>query len=251
MQPPPVLQSSATSELDIKPDVSSDTSKIALIDATKVEGMTSDRSKDELIASLMEKLRHAEVNQELFIKLQEELKQKEKQYEILRGKQKLDQESKKVAEEKLELLKQELKQKEEEMAAKDKHIRQLTKKLKQARKDWIANDYNPDAPANVTDAVPTSPLPLQTQSPNATKWHLNPEIDVKNREIKQLKEANWAHQNQNAALAQELEHLKNEHKAMLKVKEDTIRGLEKELAFVKQTHAGLRDKYLAQQVLLI
>jgi len=214
------------------------------------------KTKDEAILILLEKLKHTETNQEIFIKLQDSLKQKEKQYEILRGKQKLDQESKKLSEEKVELLKQEIKQKDEEMTAKDKHIRQLTKKVKQARKDWISNDYKADTDNNSPNSTPSSPAltPQASAQPSpsgSAKWQLNPEVDVKNREIKQLKEAIWAHQTQNASIAQELEHLQNEHKSMIKVKDETIRSSEKELAFVKQSHTSLRDKYLAQQIGLL
>lgn len=174
------------------------------------------KDKDEVIRILLEKVQTLEVNHDLFIKLQDELKQKEKQYEILRGKQKLDQEGKKIAEERLEVAKGELKKKEEEMSAKDKHIRQLTKKLKQARKEWI-NDINPNTP-NTSSSNPvfisTSPgsannsysnlSAVTSNIPVSKSWTVSPELDLKNREINQLKEAIWAHQSQNAALQAEV-----------------------------------------------
>lgn len=43
--------------------------------------------------------------------------------------------------------------------------------------------------------------------------------------------------------------MENESRTVLKVKDETIRRLEKELAFVKDTYQGIREKYLNQQVM--
>ena len=91
-----------------------------------------------------------------------------------------------------------------------------------------------------------------TSSSSSSKtWQLNPEIDSLHRQIKQLKEATWAHQQQNASLATEIEHITNENKVHLKVKDEQLRSLEKELSFMKQTHQALREKYLVQQIGLL
>lgn len=42
--------------------------------------------------------------------------------------------------------------------------------------------------------------------------------------------------------------MQNENKLNIKVKDEALRSLEKELAYAKQTHQGLREKFLAQQV---
>jgi hypothetical protein len=195
-QPKPVEQPNVTEPTEKR------TEKVSNVNIELPEHLQG-KDKDEIIKILLDKMKLEDTNHELFLRLQEELKQKEKQYEILRGKQKMDQEGKKLAEEKLELLKQEIKNKDEEMAAKDKHIRQLTKKLKQARKDWITNDYNPND-SNSVSQTGTSPHSVSSPIGSAKSWQLNPEIDLKNREIKQLKEAIWAHQNQNASLSAEV-----------------------------------------------
>ena len=207
------------------------------------------KNKDEAIQILLERLSIQETNNQLFIKLQDELRQKEKQYEILRGKQKLDQDGKKFNEEKIEILKADLKRKDEEMAAKDKHIKQLSKKLKEMRKEWITKDSD-------SNGVPMATSPGSTVATNlattpSKSWQLNPEVDMLNRQIKQLKDANWAHQTQNSTLCQELDQLRNENKAAIKVKDDHIKSLEKELSFVKNTHQELRDKFLVQQLGLL
>jgi len=189
---------------------------------------------------LSEKLKGVQLESaaELVMKLQEDLKMKEKQYDLLRGKQRSDQEGRKIAEEQLDVLKKELQSKEDESKAKDKHIRQLNKKIKEMKKDWISNRE----PATVTEGISSSPTPNSPRS-----WERSPD----HREIKQLKEEIWAHQNQNAALAKEVARLEMENKLTVKVKDESMRLTEKELAHTKQLFQDLREKYLAQQVGLL
>lgn len=51
--------------------------------------------------------------------------------------------------------------------------------------------------------------------------------------------------------AQQVERLEAENKTNMKVKDDTIRRLEKELSYTKQLYQSLREKYVAQQVGLL
>eukprot|EP01114_Cavostelium_apophysatum_P021688 TRINITY_DN7638_c0_g1_i1.p1 TRINITY_DN7638_c0_g1~~TRINITY_DN7638_c0_g1_i1.p1 ORF type:complete len:1024 (+),score=273.72 TRINITY_DN7638_c0_g1_i1:183-3254(+) len=208
----------------------------SLLDA-ELEG----KDKDEQISFLKERFsligrqfQTHELNLQLFAKIQDELKQKEKSYELIKHKQQADQEGKRLAEERLEVLRIQMKEKEEECLAKDKNIRQLSKKLKENRAEWLASGGNQNASIGAADS-----------------WKLKPEIDVKNREIKSLRDAIWAHQTQNQLLTSEIMQVENDTKAKLKVKDEHIRKLEKELEFVRNAFQGVREKYLNQQVGLL
>jgi len=135
----------------------------------------------------------------------------------------------------LDSLRTQLREKEEETKAKDKHIRKLTDKVKQSRKD--SNSSTKDMDDNTSPVSPPS-------------WEISP-IDSKNREVNQLKEAIWAHQKQNEKLDAEVQRLEKENKANVKVKDETIDALKKELTSIKSTYQAIREKYLEQQIGLL
>jgi hypothetical protein len=171
------------------------------------------KTKDEQIAILLGKLTDMKArennNSFLFVKLQEELRQKEKQYEIMRGKQLVDQEGKKVAEERAETFRNSFRAKEEDCKAKDKHIQQLTKKLKQARKEWIASSRENSVGFNDTIVHEVQHDSLKSLGPS-NSWQMRPEIDIKEREIKKLRDEIWAHQQQNGSLSSEVRRVSKE-----------------------------------------
>jgi len=214
--------------------------RVPVILETEPKMETEDKDKQSKVVS--EKLQNyahqLEGNTNLFIKLQEELKQKEKQYEILYNQFVLANESKNIAEGRLDSLRTQLRDKEEETKAKDKHIRKLTDKVKQSRKD--SKDTNSSTKDMDDNTSPVSP----------PHWEISP-IDSKNREVSQLKEAIWAHQKQNEKLDSEVQRLEKENKANVKVKDETIGTLKKELTSVKSTYQAIREKYLEQQIGLL
>jgi len=77
-------------------------------------------------------------------------------------------------------------------------------------------------------------------------WDMHSEIDMKNREIKQLREAIWAHQNQNASLLKEIERCRAEKEAALQLKSDTIARTQNELQNWKQRYQSLRHQHLIE-----
>jgi len=111
--------------------------------------------------------------------------------------------------------------------------------MKQNRKEGLKD------PSKDQDSVPTS------QEVSPPSWDEITQLDSKNRELKQLKEAIWAHQKQNEKLDAEVQRLENENKSNMKVKEETIASLKKELVSTKSTYQAIREKYLEQQIGLL
>lgn len=138
--------------------------------------------------------------QSLVVKLSEDLRMKEKQYDILRGKQKIDFEKKLIAEEKLAKSLERIKELEQESNAKDKNIRQLSKKLKKLRSDWIKSPQVNEDTSQEKSALP-KPSQNYIKSSLPSIGSSSYELDMKTREIKKLQEAVWAHQQQNSDLA--------------------------------------------------